>query len=519
MSLLLQALQKAARTRESAASDQEPAREPSIAESQPEGWQDARPETLSLEEPVLFEPTSAAAQSETSHTTGSSGAPPAPTEPTFDLEADADLDFDPDPNPLPLRKSDSSLRSVRSLNATVDSGSSAHAAQILRASEARSTGLLDWLRDRPVHAFAAMAGVFLLGYLGYVYVQIAHPGWLRGNFGTKVVQANKSPPPAPPPTAAAPTAPPAPAVTGLPTAGAGAAPAMVTPSPAPTGASADGAPSPSSSAPTGASAGGAALPSVTSVESAGTPPAKVALSNKPPATRKPRPPRTVVPIAPQAQTSMPDVPVDPLADNVDVRRKDPLPAAPAQSLTDAWEALQRGRLDQAQALYETVLAAEPQNVDALLGLGAIAAQRGATDAALRFFGRALELEPRNSAAQAGLIALVGQADPQLSETRLKHLISTEPSGSLYFALGNLYARQGLWAQAQQAYFQALQLQPDSADFAYNLAVALEHLGQPKLALSYYRKAMELFALKGAANFDTTRVQDRIGQLTARLSSQ
>ena len=33
------------------------------------------------------------------------------------------------------------------------------------------------------------------------------------------------------------------------------------------------------------------------------------------------------------------------------------------------------------------------------------------------------------------------------------------------------------------------MQPDNADYAYNLAVGLEHLGQPKLALTYYRKAL------------------------------
>jgi len=187
-------------------------------------------------------------------------------------------------------------------------------------------------------------------------------------------------------------------------------------------------------------------------------------------------------------------------------------------LMRAWEALQRGQMAEAEDLYQRVHQSEPQSVDALLGLAVIAAQRGNGDQAARYYGDALDLEPRNPTAQAGLISILGQADPQLSESRLKQLISREPSANLYFALGNLYAGQRLWAQAQQAYFQAYQLAPDNPDYAYNLAVGLEHLSQPKIALNYYLKAVELSNLKGHASFDTGRVQNRIGQLTARVGT-
>jgi tetratricopeptide (TPR) repeat protein len=165
-----------------------------------------------------------------------------------------------------------------------------------------------------------------------------------------------------------------------------------------------------------------------------------------------------------------------------------------------------------------VAQAEPQNVDALLGLAAIASHRGGAELATRYYSRALELEPRNPTAQAALISLLGQADPQLSESRLKQLIAREPSANLYFALGTLYARMTQWAPAQQAYFQAYQMQPDNPDYAYNLAVGLEHLSQPKLALTYYRQALELGNSKGHAGFDSARVQERIGQLTARIGN-
>ena len=76
--------------------------------------------------------------------------------------------------------------------------------------------------------------------------------------------------------------------------------------------------------------------------------------------------------------------------------------------------------------------------------------------------------------------------------------------------------QGQWSQAQRAYFQAHHLEAGNPDYAYNLAVALEHLGQQKLALSFYRVALQLAAGKGRSNFNLAQAQARISKLAARL---
>jgi tetratricopeptide (TPR) repeat protein len=234
------------------------------------------------------------------------------------------------------------------------------------------------------------------------------------------------------------------------------------------------------------------------------------VSREPPEAPRERPARK--PIRPSEEVA--DV-----GDQVNVRVPDARPAQVTTGLMDAWKALQEGRFEQAESLYQSVLQSEPSSVDAVLGLAAIAAHHGRTEQAMRYYERALELDPRNSTAQAGLIAIIGQADPQMSETRLKQLIARDPSAYLYFSLGNVHARQNQWPHAQQAYFQAFQLQPDNPDYAYNLAIGLEHLNQPKIALSYYRKALELRGLKGNATFDQNRVQDRIAQLAARVGSE
>lgn len=202
--------------------------------------------------------------------------------------------------------------------------------------------------------------------------------------------------------------------------------------------------------------------------------------------------------------------------DISVRRDaaDVVPINPM--LMQAYETLQSGDHARAKGLYEQVLQAEPRNIDALLGLGAIALTEGRIDDASRYYQRVLELDPRNSYAQAGLISIVGGADLPASESRLKQLIARDPSAFLYFSLGNLYAEQGQWPFAQQAYYQAYQMQKDNPDYAFNLAIGLEHLGQNRLALDYYRKALDLSFKKGHANFDQSLVIQRVGQLSTRV---
>jgi tetratricopeptide (TPR) repeat protein len=185
-------------------------------------------------------------------------------------------------------------------------------------------------------------------------------------------------------------------------------------------------------------------------------------------------------------------------------------------LGQAYAALQAGQLDQARRDYGQIASAEPRNVDALLGLAAIALRIGDNDEAMRRYLQVLEIEPRHALAQGGLLALLGRADPAAAESRLRHLISLEPSAYLYFVLGNLYADRSQWAAAQQAYFQAHHIDPANPDYAYNLAVGLEHVSQHKLALGYYRRAVQLASARGRANFNISQAQERIGSLAAQV---
>ena len=179
-------------------------------------------------------------------------------------------------------------------------------------------------------------------------------------------------------------------------------------------------------------------------------------------------------------------------------------------LNQAYDAYQRGKLDDAQRLY-TQAAARERSVDAVLGLAAIAGSRNRNDEAVRLYREVLDRDPNNASAQAALLDLLGNTDRQATESRLKLLIDRAPSASLYQTLGNLYVEQNRWSDAQNAYFEAFRSAPANADYAFNLAVSLDRLQQPQAALGYYEKAL---ALGGNARFDRAQAEARIRQIRA-----
>ncbi len=192
------------------------------------------------------------------------------------------------------------------------------------------------------------------------------------------------------------------------------------------------------------------------------------------------------------------------------------PSGVDPALAQGYQALQAGDLSAAQGHYWSLLVRDRRNRDALLGLAAIAVKQGDPDTARRYYRQALALNPRDPLAMAGLAALDGPAaDPAALESRLKTLLAGQPqpeAAPLHFALGNLYAAQSRWNEAQQAYFQAFKLEPGNADYAYNLAVSLDHLNEVALAGQYYRRALALAGTGPAAAFDPSRVEARLQEL-------
>jgi tetratricopeptide (TPR) repeat protein len=270
------------------------------------------------------------------------------------------------------------------------------------------------------------------------------------------------------------------------------------------------------SAATPAAASGAGPAALPGLPGGATPPAAVPVAAAP---AVPSAPAAAAPAAPAAK---------PAARSESAQRSRPAARDEERTLTiiprsepqihpqvsAGYAAYQAGDLARARTEYQQVLREESGNRDALLGMAATEMRAQRYDLSYGYYQRILQANPRDPHAQAGLLALRGaELDPVLVESRVKSLLATDREATvLHFTLGNQYAQQGRWAEAQQAYFKAFANDPGNPDYAYNVAVSLDQLRQPALALEYYRRALAL-AEKRSASFALDLARARVQQLS------
>jgi predicted O-linked N-acetylglucosamine transferase (SPINDLY family) len=130
-----------------------------------------------------------------------------------------------------------------------------------------------------------------------------------------------------------------------------------------------------------------------------------------------------------------------------------------QALDAAWQHYRRGEWPQAEQLYLRVLAVDPDQVDALHQLAAIAGQTGREDRAIDYLRTVLRIRPGWAAAHNNL--------------------------------GNVYAAQGKLAEAVASFQEAVRLQPDFVMAHNNLGIALRQQGRPAEAVASLQQALRI----------------------------
>jgi len=163
------------------------------------------------------------------------------------------------------------------------------------------------------------------------------------------------------------------------------------------------------------------------------------------------------------------------------------PAAQLQATFNQAIALhQRGQLAQAKALYENILAKQPQHYQSLHLLGLVAAQSGRFPEAVELIGKAIALFPNNA--------------------------------DFYMNRGNALKALGQVQAAVEHYDKAIALKPDYADAFSNRAVALQELRQYAAAIASYDKAISLRPDHAHAYSNRAVALLELGQLEAALAS-
>ena len=153
---------------------------------------------------------------------------------------------------------------------------------------------------------------------------------------------------------------------------------------------------------------------------------------------------------------------------------------------------QQGDLTAAEAGYQRVLEANPNQADAWHLLGVLSHQLGDSETAVQRIGRSLEIDPRQPGAHNNLgniLAACGRADEALAS--YDAAIAVQPGyAQAYHNRGNVLADLRRTSEAISSYQQALALQP--VDEAAHKALAASYEGAERLedACQQYRWLVE-----------------------------
>ena len=194
-------------------------------------------------------------------------------------------------------------------------------------------------------------------------------------------------------------------------------------------------------------------------------------------------------------------------------------------LAHAVEHYKAGRLQEARDLSRKILWQDPNNVDALRLLGAMAAIQSQFDEAERYFRRAIELAPDFVRAIVDLGRVLKEQNRyQEAIECFKKATTLEPGNvQSHFQLASALAPAALNYEAVKAHQRVLELQPGHPGALLGLGHMLKTVGRQDEAIASYRKFIDLKPDSGEgywslANLKTYRLSDEdIREIESRLA--
>ena len=186
----------------------------------------------------------------------------------------------------------------------------------------------------------------------------------------------------------------------------------------------------------------------------------------------------------------------------------PLPQPVAELLPQAMQLHQQGRLREAAAVYDAIIATEPAHFNALHLRGVVALQAGDTQRGFEMVRQAVGLNPASAAAHNNLgnaLKTLGRMEEALAS--YDQALALQPDyaeacnnrGLVLKGLNRLEA-------AVASFDQAIALRPDYADAHSNRATALKEQDRLEEAVAGYDRALELRPGQATDRFNATHLR-------------
>lgn len=167
---------------------------------------------------------------------------------------------------------------------------------------------------------------------------------------------------------------------------------------------------------------------------------------------------------------------------------------PAAMMEKANQLLQDEKLEEAAAVYQDILRAEPKNTSAMIGLGAAKMRAGKYADAEVALKKCLTIEPENETAHFTLgITAFKQGRHREAMTSFEKSLAKNPQNArAHHYLGIISTKMNLLERAEREFKSALAIDPTFGDAHFNLAVLYVSWDPPKwdLARSNYADALK-----------------------------
>ncbi len=189
------------------------------------------------------------------------------------------------------------------------------------------------------------------------------------------------------------------------------------------------------------------------------------------------------------------------------------------SLQAAAEHHGAGRLLEAEACCQQMLAQQPEHAEALHLAGLIALQSGRNERAVEFISKAIGLQPTTAMHYNLAVALQGLSRLDEAIANYGRMIELEPRfADAHMNLGGALQLQGKLDAAIASYRNALAIAPHHVGARGNLGLALQELGKTADALACFEQALAINPLQHESHVNLGRAHQQQGNLASAAES-
>ena len=164
----------------------------------------------------------------------------------------------------------------------------------------------------------------------------------------------------------------------------------------------------------------------------------------------------------------------------------------AEKYNKAFELHKGGNLDEAESLYQEIIAEDDKNAEVLNLLGMVYLQKFQLTKAEEYILRAISITPNKYFFENLAKVYLEKEDSEKAIELYSELLKVVPNNFEYlFNLASAYKLSKNTDKAIECYKKAVETNPDNPDAYYNLGHIYDDKGDPQESIKYYNKALEL----------------------------